>query len=267
MPEDDSRAKGEDLETLLEMNQQLREEVRAHGKRKSRRYLGSLTALGVIIGYLFTTNGDARVLVLVPFVLGFLYLSHISSMNYVVQLAALLALIEAKINYPGAEYEYYHGGFSIAPNPNFTNIDRDIDQPSHGRKTILSPVKQWLRGWGIRRIEGERNDPEVLQHAVQSRVRDGMHLLAVMSYLGAAAIGTIVLSTRGIPALGIIQTDAVLMSIVLLGIQFGIFAQVIIAWSAYRQHRAVLLAGVKDMLDNDGFNQGIQNRTPTTGSN
>lgn len=93
----------------------------------------------MIIDYLFTTNGDARALVLVPFVLGFLFLSHISSMDYVVQFAGLLALIEAKINYLGAEYEYYHGDFNISANPRFNDIDLDYPIDVYG------PLEEVLR--------------------------------------------------------------------------------------------------------------------------
>jgi hypothetical protein len=157
------------------MYEQLREEVRAHGKRKTRRYLGSFTVLGVIIGYIFTTGGDARVLVLAPYVLAFLYLSHISSMNYVVQLAALLALIELKLDTVGAEYGYYHGGFSVSTNPRFTAADLD---------------------------DGD-DEPETPQETVQSDVRYGMAGLAVLTYLGASVAGVAMLLTKGLPEISI----------------------------------------------------------------
>lgn len=266
MSEDYSHAEGEELDILLEMYQQLREEVRAHGKRKSRRYLGSLTVLGVIIGYLFTTNGGARVLVLVPFVLGFLYLSHISSMNYVVQLAALLALIEAKISYLGAEYEWYHGGFSISANPRFTGIDVSADVSQDNQTTVISSVRRRVQKFALHRTAGKQPTLEVIQDTVQSHVHDGMHILAIISYLGAAILGTVVLATHGIPELGIGEYLATLTSIVIFVIQIGLLVQIISAWSAYQQHRAVLSAGVEDAVEQDDFDQGLRARDPSIGS-
>lgn len=266
MSEEYSRAEGEELDILLEMNQQLREEVRAHGKRKSRRYLGSLTVLGVLLGYLFTTSGDARVLVLVPFVLAFLYLSHISSMNYVVQLAALLALIEAKINYLGAEYEYYHGGFNISANPRFQDLDVTLAASRHDQPTVVSTIRRQLQAFALDQQIADTASTDVLQRTVRSRVRDGMHILAISSYLGAAIFGGAILSTTGLPELGLVGIPAAIVTLGILGLQLGLLVYIISAWSAYQHHRTVLAAGVENAVDKDDLEQGLRTRERTIGA-
>lgn len=261
------RAEGEELEILLKMNEQLRAEVRAHGKRKSRRYLGSLTVLGVIIGYVFATNGDGRVLVLAPYVLAFLYLSQISSMNYVMQLAALIALIEAKINFPGAEYEAHHGGFNISQNPRFDSIEEfdEVDPP----RSYVARIRRAAQKWTLRRIDGSHGDPEVLQNVVQSRVRDGMHGLAVIAYFGSGFLGVGVLLQSGVPELGLsnvphfalepaalaaVITDPVtVIGVTLIVSQGYLFYHIAIAWGAYKQHVRVVRENVRDILGADNF--------------
>lgn len=252
-----SHAEGESLEILLNMNQQLREEVRAHGKRKSRRYLGSLTILGVLLGYLFTTGGDARVLVLVPFVLGFLFLSHISSMNYVVQLASLLALIEAKINHPGVEYEYYHGGFSISNNQRFADLHLTVDRDSSGSRIAIQSIADAVYERSLNQIEGDPNSPTDLHDTVQSRVRNGMHLLAAISYVGSAVIGALVLWERGVPLLDFGDTISLIAITLILLAQGVLLYQIAVAWNAYRHHRQLLADGVEKVLDKDRFDGGI----------
>jgi uncharacterized membrane protein (Fun14 family) len=212
-------AESEDLDqtALLSMYDQLRQEVRAHGKRKTRRNLGSFTVIGLIVGYIFASNGDARVLVLVPYVLAFLYLAHISSVNYVIQLAALLALIETQIDVPGAEYEYYHGGLDIDTSPRFGKVD------------------------GVDRSQEE------LQKAVQSHVRETMNVLAVVAYFGASIAGFYILSTQGLPEIGI-ETfpEAISLAALILLSQGLLFYPVWASWDAYVDHRKVLSSNVKD---------------------
>ena len=252
-----SHAEGESLEILLEMNQQLREEVRAHGKRKSRRYLGSLTILGVLLGYLFTTGGDARVLVLVPFVLGFLFLSHISSMNYVVQLASLLALIEAKINHPGVEYEYYHGGFSISNNQRFADLDLTVDTDPSGSRIGTQSIANAVYERSLNRIEGNPNSLTDLHSTVQSRVRNGMYLLAAVSYVGSAGIGALVLWERRVPLLDFGGILSLVVIALILVAQAVLLYQIVVAWSAYQHHRRLLADGVEKVLKNDKFDEGV----------
>jgi uncharacterized membrane protein (Fun14 family) len=210
-----------DQAALLSMYDQLRQEVRAHGKRKTRRNLGSFTVVGLIVGYIFTSNGDARVLVLVPYVLAFLYLAHISSVNYVIQLAALLALIEREIDSLGAEYEYYHGGLDIKTSPRFDDVDR-VDQSQ-----------------------------EELQNTIQSRVRCTMNILAVVAYFGATLGGLVVLLTQGLPDLGLTSSpweslwSLPIIAAILLMTQILLFYPIVSSWRAYRKHREVLIGGVR----------------------
>ena len=252
-----SHAEGESLEDLLNMNQQLREEVRAHGKRKSRRYLGSFTILGVLLGYLFTTGGDARVLVLVPFVLGFLFLSHISSMSYVIQLASLLALIEAKINHPGVEYEYYHGGFSISNNQRFADLDLEGDTNSSGSRVCIPSIGNVVYERSLNRIEGNPNDLTDLHNSVQSRVRNGMYLLSALSYVGSAVIGALGLWKHGVPLLDIGDTLSLITITLILAVQLALLYQTTVTWNAYRHHRRLLADGVEKVLEANGFDDGI----------
>lgn len=212
---------GGDQASLLSMYDQLRQEVRAHGKRKTRRNLGAFTVVGLIIGYIFTSNGDARVLVLVPYVLAFLYLAHISSVNYVIQLAALLSLIETQIDTPGAEYEYYHGGLDIDISPRFDSVDVT-----------------------------DRSQAE-LQETVQSQVRNTMKILAVIAYFGAVLGGFSILSVQGLPEVGIAPSawnspsGGTYLAVLILISQVGFFVPVWKSWKAYRDHRTVLSTVVK----------------------
>jgi len=218
---------GDDREVLLSMYDQHRQEIRAHGKRKSRRYLGSLTVLGVIVGYVFTTNGDARVLVLVPYVLGFLYLSHISSMHYVTQLAALLALIEAKIDIPGAEYEFYHGGFNIAHNPRFEDVDEFEDVEKFDN------------------VDSESN-PRELHQDVQEYVRRAMRVIAVAAYFLIGLGGALAVAITEIPILdGVFSSGVpILLGVAIFVSQVVIFYYVREAWNAYQDYKDILRAGV-----------------------
>ena len=221
MCEETGESEDADQAALLSMYDQLRQEVRAHGKRKTRRNLGSFTVIGLIVGYIFTSNGDARVLVLVPFVLVFLYLAHISSVNYVVQLAALLSLIETQIDSPGAEYEYYHGGLDVDTSPRFEDID-----------------------------EVGRSEKE-LQERVQSDVRNTMNLLAFFAYLGAVLGSFYIVSTQGVPELGYEPspwnslTRATYIAFFISVVQVGFFLPVWRSWKAYRDHRKVLSANIR----------------------
>lgn len=227
MSVDDGESAKSDQAALLSMYDQLRQEVRAHGKRKTRRNLGAFTVLGLIIGYIFTSNGDARVLVLVPYVLAFLYLAHISSVNYVIQLAALLSLIETQIDVPGAEYEYYHGGLDIDISPRFDNVA----------------------------VAG-RSQAD-LQETVQSEVRNTMKLLAVIAYFGAVLGGFYVLSVQGLPELGFSPSTwnspsgATFLAIIILISQLWLFMPVWKSWKAYQDHRAVLSTGVNGRYAED----------------
>jgi len=165
---------GEELELLLSFHEQYREEIRGHGKRKSRRYIGGISALAVIFGYAFTASGDVRAWVLIPVVLTVIYFSHLSSRYYVAQLAALIAIIEARIDYPGAEYEFYHGAFSIGANPRFHN---DAILPDN--HTLSS------------------------DETVQKTIGRGMDLIGVLAYFIPGVVGSIEVANRGISDLGI----------------------------------------------------------------
>ena len=226
---------GDDQAALLSMYDQLRQEVRAHGKRKTRRNLGAFTVLGLIIGYIFTSSGDARVLALVPYVLAFLYLAHISSVNYVIQLAALLALIETQIRTPGAEYEYYHGGLDIDKSPRFDSIDV-VD-----------------------------HSQEELQDTVQTQVRTTMNILALITYFGAALGGFYFVSIQGFPEIGFepsgwnALSGATYVAALVLASQVLFFYPVCKAWKAYQDHRDVLSKGVKEAYSGS-FEEGMEGR-------
>ncbi|RAW44308.1 hypothetical protein DQW50_15055 [Halorubrum sp. 48-1-W] len=228
MSEEVAESDDPDQSALLSMYDQLRQEVRAHGKRKTRRNLGSFTVIGLIVGYIFTSNGDGRVLVLVPYVLAFLYLAHISSVNYVIQLAALLALIETQIDVPGAEYEYYHGGLDIDTSPRFESVD------------------------------GVDYDQAELQETVQSHVRNTMKWLAVVAYLGAALGGSYILLTQGLPEIGfevpswlLFSKATYLAALVLLTQAYLFWCPIRGAWNAYGNHRDVLSTRVRDAYKED----------------
>lgn len=218
-------ATGDELTVLVAMYEQYRQEVRAHGKRKSRRYLGAFTILGLIGGYIFSTQGDFRILVVIPYVLAFLYLSHISSMDYVVQLAALLAIIESKLNVVGAEYEFYHGGFNVASSPRF----EDLSGFEHG--------------------SGEYQD------AVKSRVRNLMNILAVVAYFVPSITGVVLFAVSGIPEVGVsaihggTPTTVAIASMLFLS-HLLLFHQVKLAWDAYQDHTELLSAGVTNAVSN-----------------
>lgn len=224
---------GSDKEVLLSMYDQYRQEIRAHGKRKSRRYLGSLTVLGVIIGYVFTSNGDTRILVLAPYVLGFLYLSHISSMHYVAQLAALLALIEVKLDRPGAEYEFFHGGFSISHNPRFEEVDdfEDIDK--------------------FENVDREA-DPRQLHQDVRNYVWWGMRGIAAVAYFGIGGYGALALAFTEIPHLGesFPSTESLGAAAIIFLSQVIIFLYIYRAWSAYEKYKDILRAGIWNAKQN-----------------
>lgn len=267
---------GDDTDVLLAMYEQHREEVRAHGRRKSRRYLGSLTVLGVIIGYVFTSGGDARVLVLVPFVLAFLYLSHLSSMEYVAQLAALLALIEATLDTLGAEYEYYHGGFNVASSPRFGSggveghrssgeTGDDNTDPLDAR-TTAETRGQRLRT-AVHRVVYPFVDEETRdQRVVQTHVSDGMHLIALVAYVGSAGLGVGALATNGISTLGLTGPWAIGLSVLVVAVQAVILLKVLFAWSAYTHHCATLAAGVRAEVERDDFGVGPRERRARTDS-
>ena len=224
---------GGDEEVLLSMYDQHRQEIRAHGKRKSRRYLGSLTVLGVIIGYVFTGNGDARILALAPYVLGFLYLSHISSMHYVTQLAALLALIEVKLDRPGAEYEFFHGGFSISHNPRFEEVGdfEDVDK--------------------FENVDPEA-DPRQLHQNVRDYVRGSMRWIAAGAYFGIGGYGALALAFTEIPRLGesLPSTESPFAAAILFLSQVAIFLYIHRAWSSYEKYKDILRAGVWNAKQN-----------------
>jgi hypothetical protein len=116
------------------------------------------------------------------------------------QLAALIALIEAKINFPGAEYEAHHGGFNISQNPRFDSVEgfNEVDPP----RSYVARIRRVAQNWTLRRIDGPHGDPEVLQNVVQSRVRDGMHVLAVIAYFGSGFLGVGVLLQESVAELG-----------------------------------------------------------------
>lgn len=240
--DEDSAGEGSDREVLLTMYDQHRQEIRAHGKRKSRRYLGSLTVLGAIVGYVFTTNGDARVIVLVPYVLGFLYLSHISSMNYVTQLAALLALIEAKLDTLGAEYEIFHGGFSIRQNPRFQNIDDDY----------LNEFK----------YADKDSDPQGLNRIIQYCVRHSMRGIALTAYVVSMLVGT-----REVYAgvtlggssdfLSIFPGPSWIGPALILGTQILLLGVIGAAWWKYNKHKDLLRAGVLEAVLKDELESKI----------
>lgn len=240
--DEDPPDEGDDREVLLSMYDQHRQEIRAHGKRKSRRYLGSLTVLGVIVGYVFTTNGDARVLVLVPYVLGFLYLSHISSMNYVTQLAALLALIEAKLDNLGAEYEIFHGGFSIRQNPRFQNTeDKYLNEFKHANKD---------------------SDPQGLHRIIQYCVRHSMRGIALTAYIVSMTVGTWEVYSEG--ALGgwsdlssIFPGLSWIGPALILGTQLFLLGVIVAAWWKYRNHKDLLRAGVLEAVLEDELESKI----------
>lgn len=228
----DSDSDGEnqsEQEVLLSMYDQHRQEIRSHGKRKNRRYMGSLTVLGIIIGYVFTTNGDGRVLVIAPYVLGFLYLSHISSMHYVTQLAALVALIEAELDHFGAEYEFFHGGFSIRPSPQFRDIrDKYLDEFKHAAKN---------------------ENAQELHQDIQKYVRNSMRGIALGAYIVPMIIGTCLLYSEGVPSAGggFLSMFPILFWIgvgLIVVTQLGLLISIVVAWRKYRDHKDVLRAGV-----------------------
>lgn len=233
---DQSRG-GDGREVLLSMYDQHRQEIRAHGKRKSRRYLGSLTVLGVIVGYVFTTNGDARVLVLVPYVLGFLYLSHISSMHYVTQLAALLALIEAKLDHLGAEYELFHGGFSIRQNPRFQNVEaKYLNEFKHAKKD---------------------SDLQGPHRIIQLCVRYSMRGIALTAYIVPMAAGAWAVYREGAPddwtgLLSMFPGPSWIGPALILGTQIILLVVIGAAWWQYRNHKDLLKSGVlESVLENN----------------
>lgn len=233
---------GDDREVLLSMYDQHRQEIRAHGKRKSRRYLGSLTVLGVIVGYVFTTNGDGRVLVLVPYVLGFLYLSHISSMHYVTQLAALLALIEAKLDHLGAEYELFHGGFSIRQNPRFQNLEaKYLNEFKHAKKD---------------------SDLQGLHRIIQLCVRYSMRGIALTAYIVPMAAGTWAVYREGAPddwtgLLSMFPGPSWIGPALIPGTQIVLLVVIGAAWWQYRNHKDLLKSGVLESVLEDDLESKI----------
>lgn len=123
-PPDELPVSSAKREVLLDAHEELREEIRSHGARKSRRFIATFTVTGAVIGYVFARQGDTRLLALVPLLLAFQYFTHISSANYVARLAAILCRIEKMLNCAGFEYEYYYGRFRILSNPVFrTGLD------------------------------------------------------------------------------------------------------------------------------------------------
>lgn len=242
-----------DQEILLSMYEQHRQEIRAHGKRKSRRYLGSLTVLGIIVGYVFTTSGDVRILVLVPYVLGFLYLSHISSMHYVAQLAALLALIEAKMDQLGAEYELFHGGFRICQNPRFQNLESKYLDPSKSRE---QPYLERFDFWT------NRTSLEQRSLGVSRYTRNAMRGIALAAYIVPMAIGSWLLYTSAVQItenslFSMLPVSSGESLVFVLITQLVLLGVLVLAWMKYRAHKTVLRAGVLEAIDNDKFDAPI----------
>ncbi|WP_436930302.1 hypothetical protein [Halosimplex halobium] len=181
---------GEELEVLLHTHEQLREEIRSHGKRKSRRFVATFTVTGVVVGYVFARGGDLRLVALLPLVLAFQYLSHISAQTYVTELAGIVGRIEKQIDYPGVEYESYYGTLDTGTHPLRSYLGGD-EQPTpandhvdHGLRLIakLSYVVACWAGLAAFWLDGLRNTGLSTTIATHTVTRAGIVVALALVY-------------------------------------------------------------------------------------
>lgn len=154
-------------------------------------------------------------------------------MHYVTQLAALLALIEAKLDSPGAEYDFYHGGFSISHNPRFEDVEDfdDVDE--------------------FKNVDTEA-DPQQLHQDVRDYVRLGMRWIAVGAYFGIGAYGALALGFAEVPSIGegLPSLESPVAAVIIFLSQVVIFLYIYRAWSAYEEYKDILRAGVWNAKQN-----------------
>ena len=205
------RVSGETLDVLLHTHEQLREEIRGHGKRKSRRFVATFTVTGVVVGYVFARGGDSRLLTILPLVLAFQMLSHISSRTYVAELSGVLARIEKQIDCAGVEYESHYGMLPTGRQPLYDDVSLStrFETPPGANATVTVGL------WG----------------------------LATISYLGVAVAGLEAVVRRGVADVQLVAVTGspsaveamVLWGLVVVYLLLG--AVVAFAFVQYRQER------------------------------
>jgi len=271
------RASGEELDILLTAHEQLREEIRGHGKRKSRRFLATFSITGVVAGYVFTSGGDPRLAVVFPIILAFQYLSDLSSRTYVANLAAILCRIEERINCPGMEYEYYYGGFRVQEHP----LRTQLDGPPVEKTSLPIRATNSLLPW--KQTDGTgRQEESLTHHRTNQYVRRGMQVIAIVSYLLACATGVLGFWSKKLAGASVpdIIPQSPLAAWTVLGILLLLYLTLaIIVWLSYVEYR-IEQATERDILrNNDGTeydgiltdqesspSEGNHNGSQTTGS-
>lgn len=134
-------------EKLLELQTELRAEVRLHIQQGSRQVLTGLTAIGAIIGYSLLAE-TAVPIASVPFVLGLILVESIKTANGVIRIARQMIDVEMALTEPDSpfRYEVQRGTLLGTKWPNdrgdpYAWLHLDLDGvPEYARLAILLAV-------------------------------------------------------------------------------------------------------------------------------